>query len=83
MHQIQSEFGVTGLCLFGSMARDDNRSNSDIDLLVDMPPKILQLSALHRFLEELLGISVDLVRNHSHLSPRFLKEISRDAIKIL
>lgn len=81
--RIQSEFGVTGLCLFGSMARGDNRPDSDIDILVEMPPKILQLSALHRFLEGLLHTSVDLIRHHSHLSQQFLNQISRDAIKLL
>lgn len=81
--RIQSEFGVTGLSLFGSMARGDNDSQSDVDILVDMPPKILLMSALKDFLEQNLHLSVDLIRRHSHLSPKFLKQISHDAITIL
>ncbi len=81
--EIRREFGVTGLYLFGSVARGDNRPDSDVDILVDMPPKMLTFSALHRFLEELLQTSVDLIRRHSHLSPRFQSQISRDAIQIL
>lgn len=61
-HYIQSEYGVTSLCLFGSIARGDNQADSDVDILVDMPPKIFAVSALHRFLEELLQSSVDLIR---------------------
>ncbi|MDE6383997.1 MAG: nucleotidyltransferase domain-containing protein [Paramuribaculum sp.] len=80
---IQAEFGVTRLCLFGSVARGDNRSDSDVDILVDMPPRILIVSALHRYLEELLHSSVDLIRYHSHLSSGFLKQISREGIKLL
>lgn len=80
---IQSEFGVTGMCLFGSVARGDNQADSDVDILVDMPPKILLVSALHRYLEELLHSSVDLIRRHSHLSARFLNQISHDIITIL
>ncbi|MDE6027080.1 MAG: nucleotidyltransferase domain-containing protein [Muribaculaceae bacterium] len=80
---IQKEYGVTGLCLFGSVARGDNRPDSDIDLLVEMPPKIFALTALHRYFENLLKTSVDLIRRHSHLSSRFLNEISRDGIQIL
>lgn len=80
---IQKEYGVTGLCLFGSVARGDNRPDSDIDILVDMPPKIFALSALHRYLEDLLKSSVDLIRRHSHLSGQFLNQIARDGIKIL
>ncbi|MDE6206697.1 MAG: nucleotidyltransferase domain-containing protein [Muribaculaceae bacterium] len=83
MPRIQSEFGVTGLCIFGSMARGDYRTDSDVDILVDMPPKIFLMSALKDFLEQLLHTSVDLVRRHAHLSPPFLKQITRDAITIL
>ena len=80
---IQKEYGVTGLSLFGSMARGDNGPDSDVDILVDMPPKIFALTALHRYLENLLKTSVDLVRRHSHLSANFLNQISRDGITIL
>lgn len=80
---IQQEYGVTGLCLFGSVARGDNRPDSDVDILVDMPPKILLMSGLRDFLEELLKTSVDLVRRHTHLSTKLLNQISRDGIVIL
>ena len=81
--RIRTEFGVKGLCLFGSVARGDNGPGSDIDILVDMPPKIFLMSALKAFLEEILHTSVDLIRRHAHLSPKFLTEINQDAIKIL
>lgn len=80
---IKKEYGVTGICLFGSVARGDNRSDSDIDILVDMPPRIILISGLKGYLEELLDSSVDLVRRHSHLSNRFLTQIANDAIPIL
>lgn len=79
---IQKEYGVTGLCLFGSVARGDNRVDSDVDILVDMPPKIFALTGLHRYLENLLQSSVDLIRRHSRLSPQFLDQIARDGIKV-
>ncbi len=83
MSHIQKEYGVTGLCLYGSTARGDNGPGSDVDILVDMPPKIFLMSALKEFLEEILCTSVDLVRRHSRLSVRFLNQISRDGIKLL
>ncbi|MBD5352540.1 MAG: nucleotidyltransferase domain-containing protein [Bacteroides sp.] len=39
------------LHLFGSVARGNNRPDSDIAILVSMPPKIFTFSAIHRFLE--------------------------------
>lgn len=79
---IQKEYGVTELCLFGSVARGDNRPDSDVDILVDMPPKIFMVGALKDYLELILHTTVDLVRRHSHMSTRFLNQISHDAILI-
>lgn len=81
--KIQQDFGVTGLRVFGSVARGDNTAGSDLDILVDMPPKIFLMSALKDYLEQLLHTTVDLIRHHSHLSSRFITQISRDAITIL
>lgn len=80
--EIQSLFGVTGLTVFGSVARGENRNDSDIDILVDMPPKIFVMSELKEYLESMLKSSVDLIRRHSHLSPNFMYQISQDAITI-
>ena len=81
--RIQNEFGVTALSVFGSMARGDNTDDSDIDIFVEMPPKIFLMSGLKDFLESILTVSVDLIRKHSHLSSKFQNQISRDAITIL
>lgn len=80
--QIQKQFGVTKLSVFGSVARGENRSDSDVDILVDMPPKIFIMAELKEYLESILKSSVDLIRRHSHLSPGFISQISQDAITI-
>lgn len=80
---LQREFGVSGLCVFGSVARGDNRQDSDVDILVDMPPKILLMSSLKQYLETLLNSSVDLIRRHSRLSKQFLNQIAIDGITLL
>ena len=83
MPYIRNEYGVTGMCLFGSVATGDNKSDSDVDILVDMPPKIILMTDLKEFLEKILNTSVDLIRRHSHLSAKFLAQISRDGITLL
>lgn len=80
---IRNEYQVKGLCLFGSTARGDNGPDSDVDILVDMPPKIFLMSRLKEFLETILNTSVDLVRKHPRLSSNFLQHISTDGIIIL
>lgn len=80
---IRKEFGVKSLCLFGSVARGDNRVDSDVDICVDMPPKTGLIMGLKIFLEELFGSSVDLIRRHKNLRPFFLSRIEKDAIYVI
>lgn len=80
---IEKEYGVKSITLFGSTARGDNHANSDVDILVEMPPKIVLLYELKNYLERMLNVSVDLIRKHSHMSQEFLTQISKDAIQIL
>ncbi len=55
-------FGVRRLVLFGSVARDEARPESDVDLLVEFerPTGLFGLFALQNRLEEILGCPVDL-----------------------
>lgn len=80
---IREEFGVRSMCLFGSMARGDNNPDSDVDLFVDMPPRALKVLKLKTFLQDLLGVSVDLIRKHNGLRPLFLSQIEKDAIYLI
>lgn len=54
---------VTNLRVFGSVARGEDRPDSDVDLLVDLPPRmgLLGLSQVQAELETIIGAKVDLV----------------------
>ncbi len=80
---IIEHFEVKSMCLFGSMARGDNRENSDVDICVEMPPKISKVLELKRYLEDLFGMSVDLIRRHGNLRPFFLSQIEKDAVYVI
>ncbi len=56
------DFGVKSLMLFGSVARDEARTDSDIDLLVEFDRSVglFTFVRLKRYLEEILESSVDL-----------------------
>lgn len=73
--------GVKSLSLFGSVARGEERPDSDIDLLVDFsgPVSLFQLSALRRRLEAMLGARVDLVPRDG-LKPRIRESVLREAV---
>jgi predicted nucleotidyltransferase len=60
--ELEKQFGVKTLMLFGSVARDEAISKSDVDLLVEFNRLVgyFGLFALQNYLEKLLGCPVDL-----------------------
>lgn len=60
--EIRSDFGVARLGVFGSRVRGDATTDSDLDVLVEFDdPTFRNYMGLKRFLEDLLGLPVDLV----------------------
>jgi predicted nucleotidyltransferase len=77
---LSARFGVTSLGMFGSFARNENRSESDLDLLVTFQsaPGLLTFIELENHLGDLLGVKVDLVMRESlkpHIGKRVLAEL--------
>ena len=59
---LQREFPLNRLALFGSWARGEQSATSDIDILVEVDPSIgLRFVTLADQLEAMLGQKVDLV----------------------
>ncbi len=75
--------GVVSLSLFGSFARNQPRQDSDVDLLVDFggPATFDQYMDLKLYLEDLLGMRVDLV-TLGGLRPRLRPRIEAEAIRV-
>ncbi len=81
--EIQSKFGAESIALFGSYARNEQKPESDIDILVRMAkPDFSLLMALQRFLENKLKRKIDLIREGSHLTPRFYTIVGDDLIYV-
>jgi predicted nucleotidyltransferase len=62
-HQAELEVrGIRNLALFGSVARDEAKPESDVDILVefDRPVGLFGLVELQDYLENILGCKVDL-----------------------
>jgi hypothetical protein len=73
------KYHVASISVFGSTAREEATTESDIDLLVTFsrPISLLQMVALERELSEVLGRKVDLLTEASlspYLRDRILKE---------
>ena len=80
--ELQASFGITSMCLFGSVARGEHHEDSDVDLFVSMPPKFYNYIEAAQYLEQILGCHVDLICDHKHLRPFFRKQIEQDGINI-
>jgi len=80
---LRQQFGVKSLALFGSVARDEARETSDVDLLVEFarPVGLFGLFALQNHLEQLLGCSVDLGTPDS-LKPRIRSHVLAESIHV-
>ena len=77
------QFKVQSLALFGSVARNEATSNSDLDFLVefDRPATFDGYMDLKFFLEDLFGRSVDLVIK-SDLKARIKAQVLEEAIYV-
>ena len=78
-----TRYGASNVRVFGSVARGEDRPDSDIDLVVDLAPEtgLFALEHLRRELTDLLSTAVDVVPSDS-LRPRVRREVERDAVPL-
>ena len=81
---VLKEAGVTKSSLFGSYVRGENRADSDVDILVELPKgnSLLDLVRLEKKLEKALGKKVELLTYNS-VHPLLKDHISKDQLQIL
>lgn len=79
---LRSYFGVTSLRIFGSVARNEQNEDSDIDVCVDMKPNLFLHVELKKFLEEQFGCPVDVVRIHKNMNEFLKRQIEKDGILV-
>lgn len=77
--------GVRRLSMFGSVARGDAGTRSDVDLAAEFDPKahvgLFAFSRIETFLRELLGVDVDLLSEPAR-GAHMQAEIDRDRIVV-
>ena len=77
------ERGVTHAALFGSRARGEERSDSDIDIMVEVDPdahiSLFDYAGIVQYIEELFPVPVD-VANREGLKPFVRPSAEREAV---
>ncbi len=63
IYQIAHKYGITRVCVFGSIARGESTPESDLDFLVDMDEQasMLGLGGFSYELEKLFGKRIDVI----------------------
>ena len=75
--------GIRHAALFGSVARGEARSTSDVDVLIELDPAlkldVFVYAGLKRFVAELFDGPVDVV-NKAALKPYLRRPVAADAV---
>ena len=80
--ELQERYPISELGIFGSYARGDQNSNSDIDILVDFNDHIgIRFIKLAHELEDLFHQKVDLVSRRA-IKPRYLPFVEKSLIYV-
>lgn len=75
--------GVQNLRVFGSVARGEDRPDSDVDLLADLPPalSLFGLGRAEADLEAIIGTRVELIPAQD-LKPTVRARVERDLVAL-
>jgi uncharacterized protein len=80
---VLARMSVLHAAVFGSVARGDNRDDSDVDVMVEVDPAkvatIFDLGEVQQSLEEWLGRPVDVARR-DRLRPHVAAEAEQEAV---
>jgi len=74
---------VDNVRIFGSVLRDEDTEDSDLDLLVDPTPEtsLMDIGAIRHELKNLLGIKVDVLTPKA-LPDSFREQVLREAVPL-
>lgn len=80
--RLTAKYGLSTMAIFGSFARNENTSKSDVDILVEFKKPIgIDFIDLAEELENILGIKVDLVSKNG-VKGNYLKAIEQELLYV-
>jgi len=78
-----SKYGIRSIGIFGSVARGENRPDSDIDVFVELEEADpFVMFDIREALQSIFGCKVDLVRLREGLRSLLLKRIEQDGVYV-
>ena len=80
LSEFQHKYHVQKIGIFGSYARDEANEDSDIDIVVDMQPKLFNMMAIKEQIEHDLQKKVDIVRLRPKMNNYLKQRILEDGL---
>jgi predicted nucleotidyltransferase len=80
---LSDRYKVQELGVFGSYVRQEQRNDSDLDILVTFSeaPSLLKFIELENYLSDVFGVNVDLVMKDA-LKPAIGKQILKEVMRV-
>jgi predicted nucleotidyltransferase len=83
MNQFAGIYGILDIGLFGSVARDEAKVDSDVDIFISMKnPNIITLSRIRVELEERIKTHVDLIHYQDKMNPYLKSRIEKEGVHV-
>ena len=77
------DYHLTKLGIFGSVARDEQNKQSDIDIVVEFSkPNLFIQAGIMEDLKEQFDTNIDVIALSNHTNPKLLQRINQDVIYV-
>jgi predicted nucleotidyltransferase len=81
--QFADQYGITALGVFGSVARGQNREDSDVDIVIKFHlPNLITLSRIRLEIEEAVHQHVDIVHYREKMNQLLKARIDSEAVYV-
>lgn len=79
--EFEEKYGVTDIGIFGSIARGEEKTGSDVDVVVKMQkPDLYYMVHIKEKLEETLHTHVDIIHYRDKMNTFLKKRINKEAV---
>lgn len=79
---LSEHYGVSSMLLFGSVARNEQKEGSDVDVCVEMKPNLFKQAGVKCYLQEMLNCPVDVVRMRENMNQLFKQQILKYGVRV-
>ncbi len=81
--QFAPKYGITAMGVFGSVARDETREDSDVDIVIKIePPNLITISRIRIEIEEAIHKHVDILHYRKEMNKLLKEKIDSEVVYV-